>query len=330
MLTALLVGFQLVVTIFLGIFARNDSSTSTISSYHPLYTNCAILTLSFTLVYAPLRKLPLYALASLLLTIGATVQSYLLLATFWDSCFKGFNSTFTVDTTLIVRSLFASLTVLLTALDFLGLFCYWQAYLIIAPIMTFGTSLTGAILIRGLNIFDGGGGLLIFLYSGVTSLVIWAILIRGKLAPTLLTPRKSYMNHTLGFVGIILLFINWPKFNAAGSLVSYINVDTTSITTDYLMNSAIANTFLALSASVLLAFFLAEKESQEKKMSFSTFASCIINVQPFLTQAGISVASFQDLAMDPIATIIISVAATLLTLVIEGKMKGMNSSGGLG
>lgn len=279
MLTALLVGFQLIVTLFISIFARNDSSTSTISSYHPLYTNCTILMLAFTLIYAPLRKLPLYAQASLLLTIGATAQSYLLLATFWDSCFEGFNSTFTVDTTLIIRSLFASLTVLLTVLDFLGLFCYWQAYLIMAPIITLGTSLTGAILIRGLNIFDGGGGLLIYLYSGITSLVIWAILFKDKLSPSLLTPRKSYINHALGLVGMILLFINWPKSNAAGSLVSYINVDTTNITTDYLMNSAIVNTFLSLSVSVLLAFFFAEKDSETDKMTFSTFVECVVNVR---------------------------------------------------
>jgi ammonia channel protein AmtB len=282
MLTALLVGFQLIVTIFISIFARNDSSTSTITTYHPLYSNCAVLTLAFTLIYAPLRKLPLYSLASLLLTIGATVQSYLLLATFWDSCFQGFNSTFTVDTTLIVRCLFASLTVLLTALDFLGIFCYWQVYLIMSPIITFGSALTGAILIRGLKIFDGGGGLLVFLYSGVTSLVIWGMLIKDNIPPSVLTPRKSYLNHTLGLVGVTLLFINWPKYNAAGSLVSYINVDTASITTDILMNSAIVNTFLALSISTLLAFFFAEKESENDKMSFNTFSECIINVRPIL------------------------------------------------
>jgi hypothetical protein len=32
----------------------------------------------------------------------------------------------------------------------------------------------------GLKIFDGGGGMSVFLFSGVVSLVIWVIAIRGK------------------------------------------------------------------------------------------------------------------------------------------------------
>jgi hypothetical protein len=31
-----------------------------------------------------------------------------------------------------------------------------------------------------LKIFDGGGGMSVFLFSGVVSLVIWVIAIRGK------------------------------------------------------------------------------------------------------------------------------------------------------
>jgi hypothetical protein len=255
MVVALLIGFQVIAIIFIGSFSRTDTASSGITSYHPLFTSSALICLAFTLIYAPYRKLSLYSIASILLVIGATAQTYLLFGTFWDSCFNGFEKTFTVDISLIIRSLFASLTVLLTVLDFIGLFCYWQVYLIIAPILSIGSSLCGSILIRGLKVFDGGGGLLVFLYSGICSLVIWAMFIRGKFPIAAFVNKKSYINHTLGLIGLILLFINWPKFNSAGAFLSYLNVNTSTISIDYLQNSALANTFLALSVSVLIATF---------------------------------------------------------------------------
>lgn len=180
-------------------------------------------------MYIPFRKLSLFSLGSILLVVAVTIQTYFLFGTFWDSCFNGFSSTFTIDLTLVTRSLYSSLLVLLTALDFIGLFCYWQVYLIMAPIMTIGSSLCSALLIRGLKIFDGGGGLLVFLYSGICSIIIWALLIKDNIDSNKLIIKKSYVNQTLGLIGVILAFINWPKFNAAGALVSYFNVNTTSI-----------------------------------------------------------------------------------------------------
>jgi hypothetical protein len=46
--------------------------------------------------------------------------------------------------------------------------------------MTIGYALGSSILIYGLKVFDGGGGLQIFLYSGAVSLMIWVICLRGK------------------------------------------------------------------------------------------------------------------------------------------------------
>jgi len=229
MIVALLVGFELIAILFIGIFARTNSTSSLISTLNPLFNNCFLLLLAFTFMYNPFRKLSLFSLGSILLVVGVTIQTFFLFGTFWDSCFDGFSSTFTIDLTLVTRSLYASLIVLLTALDFIGIFCYWQVYLIMAPIMTIGSSLCSALLIRGLKIFDGGGGLLLFLYSGVCSLMVWAILIKGNIDPSKLIIKRSYVNQTLGIIGLILAFINWPKFNAAGALVSYSNVDTTSI-----------------------------------------------------------------------------------------------------
>ena len=81
----------------------------------------------------------------------------------------------------MIRCVFASLAVLLTVLDFIGLFDYWQVYLLIAPIMTIGYSLNSAIITYGLKTYDGGGGYTIFLYSGICSLMIWVMCIRGKI-----------------------------------------------------------------------------------------------------------------------------------------------------
>jgi len=137
--------------------------------------------LAFIFMVAPFRNFSLFSLVTLLLVIAIAAQTNFLFGTFWDSCFAGFSSTFTVNLTLIIRSLFASLSVLLTALDFIGLFTFWQIYLFIVPIMTIGFALCSGILLKGLGIFDGGGGLLVFLYSGICSLLIWAISLRGKI-----------------------------------------------------------------------------------------------------------------------------------------------------
>jgi hypothetical protein len=284
MVVALLIGFELLALLFFGVFARSDATSSLIGSYGSLFNNCSMLLLAFTLMYAPFRKFSLFALGSLLLAVVVTVQTYFLFATFWDSCFNGFSTTFTIDLTLITRSLHASLMVLLTALDFLGLFCYWQIYLILAPLLTIGASLCGAILIHGLKVFDGGSGLLVFLYSGVCSLIIWAILVRGKENLDRVTARESYHGQVLGIWGVVLAFINWPKFNAAGAAVSLINVDSTAIVVGDLQNSALANTLFSLSAGLLLAFLLAEKQT-ENKMRYSAFVDCVINVPLWLARA---------------------------------------------
>jgi hypothetical protein len=181
------------------------------------------LLFAFTLMYSPFRKLSIFSLVSLLIVISVAAQTNILFGTFWDSCFNGFSSSFQMTANLIIRSVFASLAALLTVLDFVGLFDYWQVYLLIAPIMTIGFSLNSAIVIYGLNTFDGGGGYLIFLYSGICSLMIWLFCIRGKIDNSRYKIKESYINHTLGFIGVIIAFFNWPKFNMAGALISSIN-----------------------------------------------------------------------------------------------------------
>lgn len=48
--------------------------------------------------------------------------------------------------------------------------------------MTIGYSLASAVLVYGLNAYDGGGGIIVFLYSAVCSLVIWFLSVRGKIS----------------------------------------------------------------------------------------------------------------------------------------------------
>lgn len=176
---------------------------------------------------------------------------------------------------LLIRSVFASLAVLLTVLDFVGLFDYWQVYLLIAPIMTIGFALNSSIVIYGLNTFDGGGGYLVFLYSGVCSLMIWMFCIRGKIDHERYRIKESYINHTLGFIGVVISFFNWPKFNMAGATVSSIN---SSAGVTSLANSALPNTYLGLSAALLIAILFASKETKEEKMKYKIYIDGFINV----------------------------------------------------
>lgn len=240
------------------------------------------LMFAFTLLYTPFRKLSLSSLGILLIVIGLTVQTNILFETFWTSCFNGFSSSFQFTITLLIRCLYASLAVLLTALDFIGLFGYWQVFFIMAPIMGIGYSLFEAILVEGLSTFDGGGGMTVFLYSGVCSLMIWALCIRGKINPARYKIKESNVNQTLGFIGVMIGFVNWPKFNMGGAYATtYSNVDTTTVSVVYLQNSALANTFLGLSSAILTSILFASKDAKEDKLKFKVYIDCFINVRHF-------------------------------------------------
>lgn len=186
MFAIIVIIFQIVTVLFIAIFGRTNNTTSLtdLASNNGLVTSTATLLIGFALMYSPYRKFCVFSLTVLLMVVCISAQTNILFGTFWDSCFNGFSSSFNININLLLRSLFASLTVLLTALDFIGLFKYWQIYLLVAPIMTVGFSLNDSILIYGLKAFDGGGGLTIFLYSGVCSLMIWILSVKGKIDKT--------------------------------------------------------------------------------------------------------------------------------------------------
>lgn len=141
MFSVIVIVFEAIAILFLSIFARTDSSTTLTSTYYSLAGDSFALMLAFTLMYTPFRRLSLSSLAILLITVAVTVQNNLLFDTFWSSCFNGFSSNFQVTISLIIKCFFGSLAVLLTALDFIGLFGYWQVFFIMAPVMGIGYTL---------------------------------------------------------------------------------------------------------------------------------------------------------------------------------------------
>ena len=118
---------------------------------------------------------------------------------------------------------------------------------------------------------------MVFLYSGVCSIMIWALCIRGKIDKGRYRIKESYINH-VGYIGVVA-FICWPKFNMGGALVSYFNVNTTTITTSAnLQNSALGNTFMALTTAILLSGLFASKDAKEDKLKYKVYIDCFVNV----------------------------------------------------
>lgn len=74
----------------------------------------------------------------------------------------------------------AIFTIVLICIDFIGIFRYWQIFMIMVPIVNFGWGLNYSVLRYGLKIFDGCGGLTVFAFSGVATIIIWTVSVRGK------------------------------------------------------------------------------------------------------------------------------------------------------
>jgi len=80
----------------------------------------------------------------------------------------------------MIESSLAIFPILIVMIDFIGIWKYWQFYVFLVPIINLGWSLNYAILRYGITIFDGGLGLNVFLFSGVLTIVIWVVSIRGR------------------------------------------------------------------------------------------------------------------------------------------------------
>ena len=185
MFSVIVIVFEAVVGLFISIFARTtDTTTSLVTTYFSLITDSLTLLFAFVLMYTSYRRLSFFSILLLLVVTAVTAQTSLLFDTFWTYTFSGFSGNFAVTASLIIRCVFTSLAVLITALDFMGLFANWQVYFIMGPVMAIGYGLIEGIIVYGLDTFDGGGGMTVFLYSGACSLMIWLICIRGKIHPS--------------------------------------------------------------------------------------------------------------------------------------------------
>lgn len=80
----------------------------------------------------------------------------------------------------MIESSLAIFPILLIFIDILGIWQYWQIYILIVPIVNLGWALNYSILKYGITVFDGGVGQTVFLFSGVVTLAIWAVSVRGK------------------------------------------------------------------------------------------------------------------------------------------------------
>jgi hypothetical protein len=78
---------------------------------------------------------------------------------------------------------------------------------------------------------------------------------------------------------VVIAFVNWPKFNMAGAVATSLsNVDALTVSAAYLQNSALANTLLGLSTSLLTSILFASKDSKEDRLKFKCYIDCFINV----------------------------------------------------
>ena len=142
MFSVIVIVFQAVVALFIAIFARTtDTATSLVTTYFSLISDTLAFMFSFVFMYTSYRKLSFFSVLLVLVVTAVTAQTSFLFDTFWTYTFTDFSGNFAVTFNLITRCLFASLAVLITTLDFMGLFSHWQIYFIMGPVMAIGYSL---------------------------------------------------------------------------------------------------------------------------------------------------------------------------------------------
>lgn len=189
--------------------------------------------------------------------------------------------------------------VLLVAIDYIGIFRYWQIYMLLVPILNFGWSFAYAVLRYGLKIFDGGmaNG---FLYSGVTAIMIWIVSVRARhdkfggyghaqgnslMRPEIYVREPYYNGYSISlFGGLIGTFFLWPSVNSSLSLASgslsivHANIKNSII----FQNTAYSNTILGLCVGTVSSFMLLNREIGERKHKIRCTVDCFINVPKFV------------------------------------------------
>lgn len=67
---------------------------------------------------------------------------------------------------------------------------------------------------------------------------------------------------------------------------------------------------MGLTTAILISVMLASKDTKDEKLSPRLYIDCFIN-------GGIVIASFQDIAQDPVVGMICALLSTLLTLILH-------------
>ena len=163
----------------------------------------------------------------------------------------------------MIEATYAQLAISLIIMDFIGIFRYWQIFFFIGIISAFGYALNSAILLYALDIFDIGGGLRIFAFSGVTTILIWAIAVRTKTKVNWHQVEEHYPGQTVSLFGLIGCFIAWPVFNQSGGFISSHNLNLGDTTQVMLENCGYFNSIVGLSIGLVLGFIFLEKDGTE-------------------------------------------------------------------
>lgn len=275
MLSVFIVGGQLVLVILFGIFVRID--TATLDNASSFVGTLVFLLGStsnhsgFALLGAAQKHLSWTSLGNLLYLFSICLQWNLLWQVLWRSCFTSFSSSFTLTIADLVQCCQCTLFIILFATDLIGKMFYTQL-LYICLISVVGFSLNSAIINYGLDVYDGGCGLQVFVFSAAVCLTAWIFGIRLK-DLSITKQNRGYHTQTFGLIGLLLVIYGWPFFNMGGSLITQPN---TLLTATVVQSSAFINTLLALTGAILCSMLL---YTPHTKAEITTFIDAIINVK---------------------------------------------------
>ena len=164
-------------------------------------------------------------------------------------------------------------------MDFIGIFRYWQIFFFIGIISTFGYALNAAILLYALDIFDIGGGLRVFAFSGMTTILIWALSVRAKTNVNWHKIEEQYPGQTVSLFGLIGCFIAWPIFNQSGGFLASFNTNLGDMSQTMLENCGYFNSIIGLSIGLGLSFMFVETDgTSESKLKIRYYIDCFFNV----------------------------------------------------
>lgn len=191
------------------------------------------------------------SLGNLVVLLAICMQWTLLWTAFWNSCFLGFNTTYTLTIADLIQCSQCTLCLLLVTTDFLGKIHHSQL-VYLSLLLSIGFSLNASIFAYGLKIYDSGAGMQVFLFSSVFFIVAWVCaMLRKKLEVT----KQVFWYHgqSIGVVGVLLVVYSWGSWNMAGAVFTAKN-SVEGLT--QLQTSAFMNTIFGMASSIVFSMLL--------------------------------------------------------------------------